>query len=169
MAQKPKYRLGVLFDIREKAKKAAEDDYAAAQKRVVEEQKKLDGMRQHLREMEQARELRRREYADRMRTGELSINQIQGNDRHLDRMKAEEQAYLVDISRQQEVLVETQALAETKKEAMIKATQDFKALEKHREKWDKKVRYDMMQQEEAAAEDIAQAQYFAKLQGERES
>lgn len=167
MPKLPPYRLQALFDIREKAKKEAEEAYAEKKKAVAEQEKILDEMKQTLREMIQKREEKKAEYAEKMRSGQLNITQIQANDRHIERLKHEEQAYQVEIQRQEERVREAEAEAEKAMEAMLKATQEFKALEKHKEKWLKQVRREQMLKEEDAAEDIAQAQYFQRLLEER--
>jgi hypothetical protein len=163
VAKKKDYRLKVLFEIREKEKEKAEDIYAQKQKQVAIEKKKLDEMNEHLKGMVAHREERKEQYNEAMRSGALTIDGIQSNDRHIERLKQEEAAYQIEITRQQENLRDAQELAEEAKEDMLKATQDFKALEKHREKWDKQVRKEMMLKEEEQAEDIAQAQYYKRL------
>jgi hypothetical protein len=163
MAKTPAYRLQVLFEMREKKKKEKEEIYAEKKKKVAEEQKKLDDMRQKLKEMVQLRHDKKAEYAERTRRGEYTVSQIQANDRHIDRLKQQEAAYQVEIDRQQERVQEAERIAAEAMEELLKATQDFKALEKHKEKWLKQVKKEQMMKEEEAAEDIAQAQYFQKL------
>lgn len=163
MAKGPAYRLQVLFEMREKKKKEAEEAYAEKKKLVVIEQKKLDEMRNKLKEMVQLRIDKKAEYADRTRKGEYTVNQIQQNDRHIERLKQQEAAYQVEIDRQQERVQEAERIAAEAMEVVVKCTQDFKALEKHKEKWAKQVKKEMLLKEEMAAEDIAQAQYFQKL------
>jgi hypothetical protein len=168
MPKLPDYRLQVLFEIREKAKKAAEEVYAEKKKLAAEEQQKHDAMKQNLRDMVAAREQRKQDYAERMRSGELNVNQITANDRHIEKMKQEENAYQVEINRQGERVVEAEAVAEEAMQDMLKASQDYKALEKHKEKWVKGVKREIQIKEEEAVEDIAQAQYFARLKEQRE-
>ncbi len=168
MAKGPAYRLQVLFEMREKAKVEAEELYAEKKKLVVVEQKKLDDMKQTLKDMIQKRTDRKADYAERTRRGEYTVNQIQGNDRHVDKMKQQEAAYQVEIDRQQERVVEAERVAEEAMALVVKATQDFKALEKHKEKWAKQVKRELMMKEEDAVEDIAQAQYFKQLLAELE-
>ncbi len=163
MAKSPAYRLQVLYEMREKKKKEAEEAYAEKRRKVVEEERKLDEMRQKLREMVQMRQNKKAEYAERTRMGEYTVSQIQQNDRHIERLKQQEEAYQVDIDRQQERVQEAERIAAEAMEVVVKCTQDFKALEKHKEKWLKQVKRERMLKEEMAAEDIAQAQYFQKL------
>jgi hypothetical protein len=163
MAKSPAYRLQVLYEIREKKKKEAEEVYAEKKKLVAVEQKKLDDMKNKLKEMIAFRNAKKAEYADQTRRGELNINQINAGDRHIARLKQEEAAYKVEIDRQHERVIEAEKVAAEAMEVVVKMTQEFKALEKHKEKWLKAVRREMMAKEELAVEDIAQAQYFQKL------
>ena len=163
MAKGPAYRLQVLFEMREKAKAEAEELYAEKKKLVVIELQKMDEMREHLKGMVQKRQDKKAEYAERTRQGEYTINQIQANDRHIEKMKQQEAAYQVEIDRQQERIEEAERVAAEAMDLVVKATQDFKALEKHKEKWQKQVKREAMLKEEDAVEDIAQAQYFKKL------
>lgn len=167
MAKLPAYRLQVLFDIREKEKKAKEEAYAAKKAQVIAEQKKLDEMKQKLRDMIAFREDKKREYVDKMRSGELTIGQITGNDRHIEKLKQQENAYQVEINRQMERVADAERECAAALDEMVKANQEFKALEKHKEKWVKGVKKEQLAKEEDAAEDIAQAQYFARLLDER--
>jgi len=168
MAKGPAYRLQVLFEMREKSKLEAEELYAEKKKLVVIEQKKLEEMKQTLKDMVQRRQDRKADYAERTRRGEYTIAQIQGNDRHIEKMKQQEAAYQVEIDRQQERLIEAERVAEEAMALVVKATQDFKALEKHKEKWQKAVKRELAMKEEEQVEDIAQAQYFKKLLAEIE-
>ena len=163
MANGPAYRLQVLFEMREKAKDESEEIYAEKKRAVVVEEKKLEEMKLHLKEMVQKRQDKKTEYAERTRRGEYTINQIQGNDRHIEKLKQQEAAYQVEIDRQQERVAEAERIAEEAMQYMIKCTQDYKALEKHKEKWAKQVKREAAAKEEEAVEDIAQAQYFQRL------
>lgn len=168
MAKGPAYRLQVLFEMREKAKLEAEELYAEKKKLVVVEQKKLEEMKLHLKDMVQKRADRKADYSERTRGGEYTIAQIQANDRHIEKMKQHEAAYQVEIDRQQERVIEAERVADEAMQLVVKATQDYKALEKHKEKWAKQVKRELMMKEEEAVEDIAQAQYFKQLLAELE-
>jgi hypothetical protein len=163
MSRTPAYRLQVLFEMREKAKKEAEEVYAEKQRKVAEEQRKHDEMKQRLKDMVQLRVDKKAEYAERTKRGEYTVSQIQANDRHIERLKQQESAYQVEIDRQLERVQEAERIAAEALEIVVKCTQDFKALEKHKEKWTKQVRRERMMKEELASEDIAQAQYFQRL------
>jgi hypothetical protein len=163
MAKGPAYRLQVLFEMREKAKVEAEEIYAEKKKLVIVEQKKLEEMKGVLAGMVQKRQDKRSEYAERTRRGEYTIAQIQANDRHIEKLKQQEAAYQVEIDRQLERIQEAERVAEEAMALVVKATQDFKALEKHKEKWAKQVKRELTMKEEETIDEIAQAQYFKKL------
>lgn len=163
MAKQPNYRLQTLFDIREKEKNQAEDFYAQKKKAEHEEQAKLESMKQKHADMIQFREDKKIEYADKIRAGGMNINQINAGDRHIARLKEEEVAYLGEIDKQKEALKKAQREAQDAMDLMLEATKAFKALEKHKEKWQKEVKREQRLKEEDAMDDVAQAQYFAQL------
>lgn len=168
MAKLPDYRLQTLFEMREKKKKEAEDDYGTAMKEKVAEEKKLEEMKQELVKMQHAREAKRVEYAERAARGEYNVQQIQANQRHLERMKEKEGAYKMEIEKQKDAVKAAERVVEEKKEAMIAATQDYKALEKHKEKWKDEVKREMALKEEDQMDDLAQTIFLKRQREERE-
>lgn len=164
---KPEYRLETLFGIRERKKKDAEDAYATAMKAKVAEEKKLAEMKEELKRMHKAREARRIEYADKAARGECNVRQIQGNATQIDRMKEKEGAYRMEIEKQKEAIKAAEAVVEEKKQALILATQDFKALEKHKEKWTAEVKREAMLKEEDQMDDLAQSTHLKRQREER--
>jgi hypothetical protein len=167
MAKKQQYRLQVLYELREKAKKESEEFYAEAKKKTAEEEKKHQEMQQTLEDMIAHREAKKVEYSESLRSGGINIQAVQANDRHIDRLKKEEEAYAVEIDQQFEKVEIARAEEEEAMQSMLKATQDYKALEKHKEKWVDQVKKEIQAKEEDAAEDVAQAQYFARMMEER--
>ena len=167
MAKKPQYRLQTLFDIREKEKKTAEDAYAQKKRQVIEAENTLKDMQNKHAEMISFREAKKLEYAEKIREGGMKINEINANDRHIARLKEEEVAYLGEIDKQKEVVKAAEKEAQIAMDEMLEATKSFKALEKHKEKWQKEVKREQMLKEEDALEDVAQAQYFAQLKKNR--
>lgn len=168
MAKLPDYRLQVLYDMRDKTKKAAEDAYGEAMQAKIVEEKKLEQMNQELAAMAQAREDKRIEYADKAARGECNVQQIQGNNKHLERLKEREGAFKMEIERQKDNIRAAERVVDEKKEAMIQATQQFKALEKHKEKWTIEVKREIAAKEEDALEDIAQTIFLKRQRDERE-
>jgi flagellar export protein FliJ len=162
MAKLPDYRLQTLHDLREKSKKEAEDAYAEAMKVKVAEEKKQKEMEEELKRMIAMREQKRVEYADKAARGECTVNQIQTNLRHIDRLKEREGAYKMEIEKQKDAVRAAAKVVEEKKEAMILSTQEFKALEKHKEKWLQEVKRELALKEEDAMDDLAQTIFLEK-------
>lgn len=162
MAKLPKYRLQTLFEIRAREKKEAEDAFAEAQKSVNEEQRRLDEMKAELAAKVEYREKKRQEYSEKAAQGELNIHAITSGQRHIERLKEEEAAYEVEIDKQRERLQEAEKVLEQKREEMINANREFKAMEKHKEKWEKKKKREISLKEEDAAEEIAQSLYLSR-------
>ncbi len=153
----PEYRLKTLYEMREKAKKAAEDAFAEAQKELNAEQTRLDEMKAELAAKVEYRENKAQEYTSKAAAGELNIHAITSGHRHVERLKEEEAAYEVEIDKQRERLQEAEKVVEKKREEMVKASQEFKALEKHKEKWEKKTKREIRLKEEDNADDISQS------------
>ena len=167
MAKLPDYRLQTLFEMREKSKKAAEDAYAEAQKELIKEKKALDDMHAELKRMMDLREAKRIEYATNAAAGAYNVNQIQSNLRHLDRMKEKEGAYKMEIEKQKDAVKAAERVAEEKKQAVILATQEFKALEKHKEKWTQEVKREIQLKEEDVQDDLAQTIFLRRQREEK--
>lgn len=163
MTALPPYRLQALFDMREKAKKSAEDTYAQEKKKENDEKKKLETMEQTLTNMRQAREQKRAEYFSIMSGGGISIEEIQGQNRRLDFMRQEEEGYAVQVENQRGVLDDAKKSSEEALKKVTQATQEFKVLEKHKEKWLEQVKKGIAKKEESEMEDISQAQYFSHM------
>ena len=162
MAKMPDYPLQTLYEMREKKKKAAEDAYAEATKYKVGEEKKLEEMHVELKRMIDSREAKRLEYTARAAKGEYNVKEMQSNMRHLDRMKDKEGAYKLTIENQKDAVKAADAVVQEKKEAMLLATQEFKALEKHKEKWLAEVKRELAMKEEDNLEDIAQTIFLKR-------
>lgn len=167
MPKMPDYRLQVLYDMRDKAKKEAEDAYGEAMKAKIGEEKKLEEMKQELVRMAEFRENKRIEYANKAARGECTVQQIQANSRHLDRLKEREGAYKMEIEKQKDAVKAAERVVEEKKEVMIQATQQLKALEKHKEKWTAEVKREMAIKEEDNLEDIAQTIFLRRQREQR--
>lgn len=152
----PKYRLQTLFDMRERAKKDAEDQYAAEQKKLQDEQKKLQECHEEKQRRIQARLARRNELTQKMREGQMTVQTIQDEYRYLDKMAQDIKVMDDVIYRQQQAVINQEIEVDNAKQVVIEKSRDFKALEKHKEKWEKEVKRERQKKEEDKAEDIAQ-------------
>ncbi len=163
MAKLPEYKLQTLFNMRERTKKEKEDAYAQEQKKVAAEEGKLKTMQETLEKMKTTRDEKRMEYANAMQKEMLTIEKIAVNNRHLDMLVQKEAAYEIEINKQLSVVEQVKKIAKEALEKMLTATQEFKALEKHREQWLKEVKKEIEKKEDEAVDEISQAQYFSRM------
>ena len=163
MAKLPEYNLQTLFNMRERTKKETEDAYAQEQKKVAAEEGKLKTMQETLEKMKMTRDEKRMEYANAMQKEMLTIEKIDVNNRHLDMLVQKEAAYEIEINKQISVVEQVKKIAKEALEKMLTATQEFKALEKHREQWLKEVKKEIEKKEDEAVDEISQAQYFSRM------
>lgn len=166
MSGASQYRLETLFEMRQRAKKEAEEIYAKKEQEAQKEQKKLQDMQQQLAQMQLDRERKRLEYAHANDQGQVTIEKIQIQARHIEMLKDKEAAFSLEIATQEKVRDEAKAIAEKFLQEMLEKTKEFKALEKHKEKWLLEVKKAREKKEEAAADDISQAQYFLRNEGD---
>jgi YscO-like protein len=162
MAQLPEYKLQILFNMRERSKKDAEDAYAKEQKKVATAENKLKTMQKTLEEMKATRDQKRVEYANAMQKERMTIEKIEINNRHLEMLVEKENTYEIEINKQVAVVEQAKKVAKEALDKMLKATQEFKALEKHRENWLKEVKVEIEKKENDAGDEISQAQYFSR-------
>lgn len=161
MAALPKYELQTLFEIRERAKKQAEEDYAKKNQELQQEKNKLVEMQKTLEDMKQKRISKAHDYSEKRVKGDIKIEEIQSQDKLIDRLKDEEEEFLQKIANQQEVIETHKKIVEEALGVVSKKTQDFKAIEKHKEKWIKTKKYEAEKKDDDEADEISQARYFA--------
>ena len=163
MASLPAYELQTLFDLREKQKKDAEELYAKAQQLAIQAKAKQKEMEAELVKMNQFRDAKRLEYGNSMQKQVMTIEKIEINNNHLEMLEDKAENFVLEIDQQKNVVIQAEAAAAEELKKVLKATQDFKTLEKHKEKWLKKVQGIQTKKDEDTADDISQAQYFAKM------
>jgi len=167
MATLPKYDLQTLFDMREQKKKETEDTYAEAQKKLAAEDKKLKNMQKQLEDMKTLRTAKKIEYTNAMQKEVMTIEKIDINNRHLEMLEKKEEAFKLEIEKQKEMVAQAKKASSEALKIMLKATQDFKSLEKHKEKWLKEVKKAIAKKESDAADEISQAQYFSRMKEQK--
>lgn len=151
-----KYRLQALLEIRERAEEAAKEAFARAMKALEAEQAELQARKDRLAEMIQAREDRQAAYQAQLASGALKIRDQSGVTRYLKRMKDEEAEQGMRIAAQAERVEEAEAALRSAQEALVRATQDLKALLKHKENWQTAKKKLRQQREEDQLDEIAQ-------------
>jgi flagellar export protein FliJ len=156
MAKLPPYRLQTLLEIRERAEEEAKNVFARAMAQLNEEKRIQKEMEDELQRMIEDRKRRRQEYADKLASGEMKITDQASAYRFIDRMKEMEQEQQGRIDGQRENVREAEKVLKRAQDALIQATQDLKALQKHKEKWAEEVRKEMALKEEDMLDEIGQ-------------
>lgn len=163
MGRNNQYDLKTLYDIRERAKDQAEEVYAKTKAAENAERQKLDFMREKLVEMTYQRKNMSEIYSESTEDGHLNVEDIQKNYLHIDKMKADEESFELEINGQENILAEAEKATKKSLNEMNEKEQEYKAIEKHKEKWLKAQKAIAQKKEEDIADDITQAKYFKKM------
>ncbi len=159
----PKYRLQALLGIRERAEEEAKELFVRAQQRLREEETLLKEHEDELERMIEDRHRRRREYADKLASGEMKITDQSAAYRFIDRLKEREAEQKGKIDAQREMVYEAEKALKRAQDELVVATQDLKALLKHKESWETKLKKERQIREENTLDEIAQTIYQQKI------
>lgn len=159
----PQYRLQALLEIRERAKKEAEEAFAEAMQMLAEEQARLRQEEENLERMIADRHRRREDYARKLASGEMKVTDQSNAYRFIERLKEKEVEQQTVIDAQKEQVREAEKEVKRAQDALVLATQELKALEKHKEKWLEEVRRERMLREENTMDEIGQAIFQQQL------
>ena len=151
-----KYRLQALLEIRERAEEEAKEVFAQAQRALAEEKQTLQDLKDELEAMIADRHRRREEYAQKLASGEMKVTDQAAAYRFIDRLKEKEQEQQGKIDGQQENVREAEKQVVRAQSALVEATQDLKALVKHKEKWAAEIKKKRQMAEEDNLDEIAQ-------------
>ncbi len=152
---KPKYRLQVLLDLRERNEKEKKDQLAEAKKVLFKEQQKAEELRKQHQEMKDNRAAKQEEILQKMQNGELGVNDYLNAERYLERLDQEIEDFKAVIKEQDKKVIFAEQEVEWAQEELLKATQEFKALQKHKEKWEAAIKKEMQAKEEMQQEEIS--------------
>ena len=155
----PKYRLQALLEIRERAEEEAKEHFARAQQRLRQEEQTLKQFEDELEQMIEDRHRRRQEYANKLASGEMKITDQSAAYRFIDRLKEREAEQKGKIDGQREMVYEAEKALKRAQDELVAATQDLKALVKHKENWEKKLKKERQMKEEDNLDEIAQTIY----------
>jgi flagellar export protein FliJ len=161
----PQYRLQALLEIRERAEEEAKDVFAKAMQALRNEEQALQQHEDELARMVEDRHRRRKEYADKLASGEMKITDQAAAQRYLERLKEREQEQKGKIDAQKEQVREAEKRLKRTQDALVKATQDLKALQKHREKWLEDWKKERALKEEDMLDEIAQTIFQQQQKG----
>ncbi len=154
-----KYRLQTLLEIRERAEEDAKQAFAAAMAQLKQEQDLLQELKDELERMIEDRYRRREEYANKLASGEMKVTDQAAAYRFIDRLKEKEVEQKGRIDAQRENVREAEKHMKRAQDALIQATQDLKALQKHKENWETQVKKERAMREAEQLDEIAQTIY----------
>jgi len=150
------YRLQTLLEIRERAKEEAQRFLAEAMAALKAEQDRLRDLENELERMIARRETKKREYAEKAMRGEMDARSAVAANVYIERLKEQEQLQADSIEAQKGVVAQKTDEVDAARQDLIRADQELKALEKHKEKWAEEVKKERQAKEEIAADEIAQ-------------
>src|SRR5918997_1153606 len=135
----PPYRLQALLDIRARAKEEAEQAFSAAVKALEKEKAELQRLVDDLERRKRERKEKVAAYLKEVMAKGAGINGLNMMGRFEERLKDEEAQVALEIQRQQEAVRVAERLVEQRRRAMAEAAMELKAIEKHKETWQKQV------------------------------
>ena len=165
MATKEAYRLQALLQIREREEESAKQAFATAMNFLREQERLLKEHEKELERMIEDRKRRREEYSRKLASGEMKVTDQSSAYRFIDRLKEREQEQQGRIDGQREAVREAEKDVKRAQDALIIATQNLKALLKHKEKWEAERKRAIQMKEEDILDEIAQT-IFQKQQRE---
>jgi flagellar export protein FliJ len=154
-----------LLGIRERAEEAAKEVFANAMNLLARERQTQKDMEDELQRMIADRKRRREEYSQKLASGEMKVTDQSAAYRFIERLKEKEAEQSARIDAQKEQVREAEKALKRAQDALIVATQDLKALQKHKEKWEEEVKKDRMMREEDMMDEIGQTIFNATKGG----
>ena len=158
----PVYRLKALYDIKERKEKDAKEAFAAAQQALRDQQKLQKDMEEELQRMIEDRHRRREEYSQKLASGEMKVTDQSSAYRYIERLKEKEKEQEFKIEAQKEQVRNAEKEVKRAQDALIVATQDLKALQKHKEKWLADWKKEVAMKEEDNLDEIGQVIFNRK-------
>ena len=161
---KPQYRLQTLLEIRERTEKEKKDQLADSKKNLQKEQQKADDLRKEHQEMKDRRTAQMQENSRKMQSGEMGIEKFLAAERYVKRLEQEIEDFKSVIKEQDKKVIFAEQEVEWATEELIKATQEFKALEKHKEKAREEHFEEEKMMELKKLDEVASQRYFRQQQ-----
>jgi flagellar export protein FliJ len=162
MAVLPDYRLQALVTLRERKKEETERFLGLKLNELKQEQQRQKEMEEELERMIAKREAKMREYAEKSMKGMMAAQDVVGANLYIERLKEQEEAQENTIEGQKQVVAQKKDEVEEARKNVVLATQDLKALEKHKEKWAQQVKKEREAKEEDVMDEIAQTIFLGR-------
>ncbi len=163
----PPYRLQTLLEIRERAEEAAKQAFSEAVQELAKERAEQKRLEEDLERRKRERKAKVLAHMQEVMAKGGGVGGLALMNRYEERLKDEEAQVALEIDRQKEKVKVAEKKMEQKRLEMAEAAKELKAIEKHREKWQKQVKYDRDVREESAQEEIGSALFLARSRKER--
>jgi flagellar biosynthesis chaperone FliJ len=158
----PPYRLQVLLEMRERAKEEAENAFSDAVKALEKEKAELKRLEEDLAKRKAERKQKVKAYLDQVMAKGAGINGLTMMNRYEERLKDEEAQVALEIERQKEAIKVAERLVEQRRREMAEAAKELKAIEKHKETFQKQVRAERQAREELNQEEIGNTLFLMR-------
>jgi flagellar biosynthesis chaperone FliJ len=160
MAEKQEYRLQVVLDVRQHKKDEAERYLGECFAALKKAQDRLAELEQELVRMVAKRETKQRENMEKAMRGEMTAQDALDANLFIKRMKEAEKMQEKAIQGQKAVVKQKEDNVQTAREEVIKATQELKAMQKHKNKWEEAIKKERESKEEETLDELAQTIYL---------
>ncbi|HLM44796.1 MAG TPA: flagellar assembly protein FliH [Myxococcaceae bacterium] len=158
----PPYRLQVLLEMRERAKEEAENAFSDAVKALEKEKAELKRLEEELARRKAERKQKVKEYLDQVMAKGAGIKGLTMMNRYEERLKDEEAQVALEIERQKEAIKVAERLVEQRRREMAEAAKELKAIEKHKETFQKQIRAERQAREELNQEEIGNTLFLMR-------
>ena len=159
----PPYRLQTLLEMRERAKKEAEQAFSDAVKALEKERLELQRMEEELVTRKAERKQKVMAYLQQvMAKGNAGVSGFNQMNRYEERLKDEEAQLALEIERQKEAVRNAEKLVEQRRWVMAEAAKELKAIEKHKENWKKAVKAERDAREDLSQEEIGNTLFLMR-------
>ncbi|QSQ16768.1 flagellar assembly protein FliH [Myxococcus landrumensis] len=158
----PPYRLQTLLDMRLRAKEEAEQAFSDAIKALEREKAELQRLMDELERRKRERKEKVAAYLKEVMAKGAGINGMNMMGRFEERLKDEEAQVALEVERQREAVKVAERVVEQRRREMAEAAKELKAIEKHKETWQKQVKHERQQREELNQEEIGNALFLAR-------
>jgi flagellar biosynthesis chaperone FliJ len=158
----PQYRMQTLLEIRQRVKEAAEQAFSEAMRALQKEKDELKRLEQDLENRKAQRKQKVEEYLQKILSQGTGVNGMNGMYRFEERLKDEEAQVGLDIEKQKVAVKAAERFLEEKRLEMADAAKELKAIEKHKEKWQKEIKHQREMREDLVGEEIGNALFLAR-------
>jgi flagellar export protein FliJ len=158
----PPYRLQTLYEMRQRAEEEAKQRFSEATRALFKVKEELARLEADLVRREKERREKIAAYVQEVIKKGVGAGGLTMMNRFEERLKDEETEVKLEIEKQKELVKAAEKKLEQRRREMAEAAKDVKAIEKHKEKWQKQIRYERDMREETAQEEIGSALHLAR-------